>query len=609
MVRADAEDLVARRTRMLYWCVVAVVGLFIGRLYFLQVVSGQQYLGDSQSNSRKLRSLAPPRGLMLDRKGRLLVGNRESYDLVVDRERVEDWDRVEAWVSQVAGTPDEALRAQWKKKREEGGYRPVVLAHDLAFSQVAFVEARREDCPAVRVETETVRTYPHEGAAHVLGYVAEVDAAELKKPEIAEYHQQRDLIGKSGLERQYDRMLSGTRGLREVIVNNVGKEISSTILTAPVRGTDLVLTLDLDVQEAAERGLAGRRGACVALDPRSGEILAMASSPAYDPNAFVGGISPIRWKQYHDDPHDPLQFRAVAGVYPPGSVFKVLVSAATLESGTHDPSFSVTCRGQAVFGDRVRHCWKEEGHGGVNMHLAMQNSCNIFYYTTSRDTGITAIERLAKQVGFGRLTGVDVPGERGGLMPGEAWKRQRFKEPWYPGDTINVGIGQGFLGVTPMQVALFAMATANGGRVYRPHLLKRALDPVTGAVVQEETSWLEREISLKPSTVAFLHSSMEDVVERGTGRSARVPGIRVAGKTGTAQPSSGEAPKGTPREERAERYQEHAWFMGFAPVDNPEIAVAVVFEHAGLHGGEIAAPLARQVMEAWFRDRVAMAGQ
>jgi penicillin-binding protein 2 len=612
VARADVDDVFVRRTRLLYWSAVAVLVLYVGRLYFLQVVAGDRYRDHAQANSVKEVPIDPPRGFILDRRGRVLVGNREAHDLVVDRERVKDWAGLAAWISAVTAEDPRHLEARLRKKDHAFAYRPMAVARDLAFSQVAWVEARREAQPAVRVETTMERQYAHAEAAHLLGYVAEIGAEELARPEIAAYHRQRDLIGKGGVEKQFDRLLSGQRGVRRVTVDSLGREIGSEVAQPATRGADVHLTLDLDVQAAAERALAGQRGACVVLDVRDGAVLALASAPAYDPNAFVGGISKVRWNEYRKDPADPLRFRALAGTYPPGSAFKPLVSAAALETRTHGPEFSVSCRGVIKLYDRDRRCWKEEGHGTVDMHEAMQNSCNVYYYLTARDVGVGPLQRLGEAMGFGQSTGIDLPGERVGVMPSDAWKRAntRNHERWYPGDTINLGIGQGFMSVTPLQVACYAMAIANGGAIRRPHVFRRAVDDQTGRTVQAAQVDLEfRTVPLSPATVRFLHRSMADVVERGTGRRAAVPGVRVAGKTGTAQPSSGDAPPGVPREERELRYQEHAWFMGFAPVEAPEIAVAVVIEHAGFHGGEVAAPVAREVIAAYFLGQAQVAGQ
>ena len=605
---AGVDDLFARRTRIIYGCLAAVIGVFIGRLYLLQVINADKYRGDAHSNSQKDALIEAPRGLVFDRKGRLLVGNRKSFDLVLDRNHLKAAPQAATWVAQLTGeTPARILERI--RSADPTSHHPVVVASDLSFSQVAFVEARREDVPGLAIATTIQRMYPNGRlAAHVLGYVGEIDEREIGKPGM-EAHRAGDIVGKAGIERQYDDLLSGRPGIRQTMVDNIGREISTRVTQQPVSGADLHLGLDLDVQRAAEAGLADRRGAVVMLDARTGSVIAIASAPTYEPNAFVGGISQVRWNELHDDPHLPLSFRAIAGLYPPGSVWKALVSGAALQSGRHKPSMTVTCTGSVWIYGRERHCWKEDGHGTVNMHQAFVHSCNVYYYTAGKDVGVDPIHELGAEIGFGKPTGIDLPGEKGGTLPDDAWKREHVHEQWYPGDTINMAIGQGFLEITPLQAAVLGMSIGNGGFVHQPHVLETAIDPLTGGIVKKVDVVTATPVPWKPETLAFLKEAMEDVVKSGTGTRAQLPGVRVAGKTGTAQPSSGEAPKGMPKDQRPERYQEHAWFMGFAPVDNPEVSFAIVLEHVGLHGGEAAAPIAHDILAAWFADRGMVAGQ
>ena len=607
-----ADGIFQRRARILHALLAVTVALFAGRLYLLQVIRGERYREGSQANSEKRVRLEAPRGLIYDRKGRLLVGNRRSYDLVLDRERVRDPAAVAEWVADVTGEPADEIRARIETKPDPT-HRPLVLARDLTFSQVAYVEARQEDVPGLAIETTILREYPNGSlAAHVLGYVGEIDQSDLDKPQFA-HHVPRDQVGKGGVERSYDDLLSGRPGLRRVVVNNVGRTISAGVDEEPVPGAHVYLSLDLDVQRACEEGLEGFRGACIMLDVRTGAVLALASAPTYDPNAFVGGISSVRWRGYRDDPHEPLQFRALAGTYPPGSVWKALVSAAAIQSGKHRPSTTVTCNGVINMWGHNRHCWKEGGHGTLAMKEALIHSCNIYYYTAGRDMGPEPMWELGKDVGFGALTGIDVPGEKPGILYDDEYKRRTGRtqdtKRWWPGDTVNISIGQGGLAVTPVQVAVFGMTLANGGDVHAPHVFDHAVDPLSGAVLRRAETTTARHVPYTASTMSFMHDALEGVVDHGTATRAKVAGIKVAGKTGTAQPSSGEAPKGIPREQRAERYQEHAWFMGYAPADAPEVAFAIVLEHSGLHGGEGAAPIAHTILEAYFADRLAVSGQ
>lgn len=611
MRSAERESgLLARRTRLVFWGFALSLLVFCGRLYDLQVVSVEQWRESSQANSVKRRALPASRGLIRDASGRLLVGNRLAHDLVLDREAELDPEGVASFVESLTGEPREAILEAIRVADEtQPDHVPLVLARDLSFSQVAWLEARRERAPALSVRTEVLRQYPNGSlASHVLGHVGEIDARGLLDPELAARHRMGDLVGKAGVEKEQDRWLTGERGVRRVVVDNVGREISSTVELPPRAGHDVHLTIDLAVQRAAEAALAGQRGACVVLDPRDGSVRALVSAPGYEPEAFVGGISDVRWQQLNDDPGKPLRFRAISEIYPPGSVWKPLMAAAGLMEGVRQPSDETTCLGVAHVHGR-RRCWKKIGHGALDMRGSLINSCNVYYYHLGRDLGITPIERLAADIGFGRLAGIDLAGEKPGILPSDPWKRREVGERWYDGDTINVAIGQGFLSVTPLQVAQLAASIAARGDVHRPHVFSHAVDPRTGEVVDRWEGERPVRVPYDSATLDFLHEAMVATVEDGTGRRARVPGVTVAGKTGTAQPSSGDAPEDMPDEEVPDRYREHAWFMGFAPAESPELAFAVVVEHAGKHGGEVAAPVARSVIEAWARAHVTVTGQ
>ena len=599
---APVDELLLKRSRVLQALVFAGLFLLGGRLYFLQVVSHDKFVeAVTQQHVKTLREEAP-RGLIRDREGRLLVGNRRSFELVADLDTVRDDEAVAELVSQVTGEPAEAIVKKLEEARKKSRVHRVTLAKDLLFSMVAFVEARREDAPGLLVTSRQVRRYPEGSlAAHVLGFPREISDEELADPVFSGYHVMSDLIGKAGLERSYDRLLSGEPGKRKIVRDVVGRQISSSLEVPPVRGDDLELTLDLDMQRAAEEALAGLRGAVVFLDVRDGSVLAMASAPTFEPSAFVGSISGVRYGQWRDDPANPLLFRPVAGVYPPGSIWKPLVAAAALHAGIRKPEDKSFCGGSVVVHGQRRRCWKEQGHGFIDMEGALIHSCNVYFYLVAKDLGLDPIHDLADAAGVGRLTGIDLPEERSGILPSDSWKRRRVGEKWYPGDTVNLSIGQGFLSLTPIQTAAYSMVLANGGTAWRPHVLRRAFDPVTGEKVFEYAPESTGEVHFDPKTLAFLHRAMTETVDRGTGRRARLPGVPVAGKTGTAQAAS-EPPEGADSAERALQEREHAWFMGFAPADDPQVAYAVVVEHAGDHGGTVAAPIARRVLEARFLE-------
>ncbi len=597
---APADELLLKRARLLQWLVFAAMGILAGRLYFLQVVSHEKFTKAAQAQQVKVIRDEAPRGLVRDRHGELLVGNRLSHDLVADLDAVRDDRTVAELVSQVTGEPADEIEAKLATARESARTHRVTLAKDLLFSMVAYVEARREDAPGLTVESRQVRQYP-EGAlaAHALGYAGEATADQLDSPEFHDYHVVGEQIGRRGLERQHDRLLSGQRGARSIVRDVVGREISSHVDVQVTPGADLELTLDLSVQRAAERALSGLRGAVVMLDVRDGGVIALASAPTFEPGAFVGGISNLRWRELQDDPATPLLFRAVAGTYPPGSIWKPLVAAAALQQGVRRESDTTFCGGAVVINRQTKHCWKEIGHGFINLETALVKSCNIYFYQAAKDLGLDPIYELADAMGVGRKTGIDLSEERSGILPGRAWKKKRYGESWYPGDTINLSIGQGYLTITPLQVAAYTMAIANGGTAWKPYLLRRATDAADGEVLFEVEPEAAHEMKFDPDALAFLHQAMTRTVDEGTGRRSRLPGIKVAGKTGTAQSVALPSP-GVDEGERELWEKEHAWFMGFAPADDPQVAFAVIVEHAGGHGGSIAAPIARQALEAWF---------
>jgi penicillin-binding protein 2 len=397
-----------------------------------------------------------------------------------------------------------------------------------------------------------------------------------------------DLVGKSGLERTYDDRLRGQRGWNLVSVNNVGRHVGEArVGTLPAAGSPIEVTIDLVLQQALREGLGEETGAGVFLDPWTGEILALVSTPAFDPNQFVEGLTTRAWNALNADPRRPLHDRAIGSFYAPGSVFKVLMAVAGLETGTVTASDTVWCNGSTLIHGHPRLCWRRGGHGSANLRSALTHSCNVYFYHLGARMGIEGITLWGERLGLGRPTGIDLPGEARGVLPSEAWKRANLGQPWFPGDTVSVAIGQGLLAVTPLQVATLVATVATGGRRPVPHLMRGSgHEPLI--------------VPLRASTVEIVRQAMRDAVQQGTGRSADLPGARVAGKTGTAQVFKHSAGIDADLLPKAER--DHAWFAGFAPADAPRIAFAVVVEHGG-HGGTTAAPIARRVLEVFFSDR------
>jgi len=433
--------------------------------------------------------------------------------------------------------------------------------------------------------------------AHVLGYVGEVSPGDLKKN--ANYRSG-DLIGKSGLEEVFDEQLRGVNGGRHVEVDAVGRELRVLDKVDAVPGSTLVLSVDLDLQRAAERALGEEVGAVVAVDPTNGDILAMVSRPSFDPNAFASGLGSKEWRALVEDSRDPLTQRAFRGQYPPGSTFKFIVAAAALEEGIINPFNEIHCGGAHGFGERQFRCWRRGGHGSVNLVQALEQSCDVFFYQVGQRLGVDTIARYARAFGLGEPTGIVLGHEAGGLVPDRAWKRERFGEPWYPGETLPVAIGQGYVTATPLQMA-HAVGGLAMGKLYRPRLVL-GLEAQDGEVVDSVPVEEMPELAVRPAVLSEVRQGLVRVVNdaHGTGKSAALEGITVAGKTGTSQVVA----MGRKRVKSSElpwEQRDHAWFVAFAPADAPEIALAVLVEHASGGGGKVAAPVAGEVLGEYFR--------
>jgi len=596
--RREVPSEFRRRLALSVAAVLVLLGLTLVRLWHLQVAEGEQYRSLSENNRVRLKRVRATRGTILDRQGRVLVDNRPSFDLVLVPEDAHDVPRTLAVLARVLGMEQGVLAAAVTAARNRPPFEEVILYRDLEWESVVKIETHQFELPGVSVQVGPRRTYPFgDMAAHLLGYVGEVNQRELAARQ--GYHLG-DLIGKSGAERYWEDHLRGVDGGQQVEVDAVGRKLRVISEVDEVPGNNLVLSVDRDLQLAAEAAMGDQEGAIVALDARSGEILAMVSRPAFDPNVFARGIRGAEWRVLVNNRKRPLNSKALQGTYPPGSTFKVVMAAAALEEGVINPFTNIYCGGGLFFGNRRFRCWRKGGHGSVNVHEALVRSCDVFFYQVGQRLGVDTIADYSHRFGLGAPTGITLEHESGGIIPSSAWKRQRFGEPWYPGETLSIAIGQGYVTTTPLQMASVIATIANGGTVYRPQFVKR-VEAADGTVVHEEAPVRTRDLGVKRSTLLQIRQALSDVVnsKRGTGSNARLAAIEVGGKTGTAQASKagGERAKqgGWVREKR-----DHAWFIAFAPVGNPEIAVAVLAEHAGEHGGTAAAPMARKVLARYF---------
>ncbi len=574
--------------------VLAFTALAVG-FWLLQVVQHEKYRRLAENNHQRTIALSAPRGMVFDRDGRVLVENRYSLNISLVREKVEDIETSIELLATVAGVPSSALWSVVERHRRDPVYRPIALIRDASLGQVAAVAAHALELPGLIVQQLPTRNYPAgKVAAHLIGYVGEVSEAQLAT---AEFQNTRSgvVVGKSGIEQAYNELLMGRDGARRVIVDSIGREIDTIGEVPPNEGRQLQLTLDYDLQQAAEDAfeLSGFNGAAVVLDPQSGEILALVSLPTYDPNAFAPEIDQDTWDALDQDPFRPLSNRALREYYSPGSTFKIVMAVAALEEGIVTPDFRVSCRGGRTVYGRFFRC--HDTHGSVDMREALEQSCNTYFYTLGEMMEIDQIHKWATVLGLGELSGVDLPYEVRGLMPSSAWKREERGEPWYPGETISVAIGQGAVDVTPISMAVMMATVANGGTRVTPHLLKAVNDGTGWTPWQKPVP--RTEVSISGTTLSAVTDGLWYAVNRaGTGRRGRIEGRDVIGKTGTAQVISLQGRLAAGDTDRDLR--DHGWFVFAAPAGAPEIAGVVFGEHA--EHGYLAAPIAKHVMETYF---------
>jgi penicillin-binding protein 2 len=572
--------------------------VLIGQLWYLQVLEGGRFLDASDKNRIRVRPIAAPRGILFDRHGMPLVDNRPTFTLsLIPRELPRDDETRDAVLGRVASL----LRIPFQEltdavaKVPPDSLLPVRVRRGLSLADVAKVEEWKLELPGVITEVEPQRVYPNSRfAAHLLGYVREASDEQLKQGR----YRRGEMVGQSGLERLLDEHLRGQDGGERIEVDAMGRPVRRVQQTEPHAGAQVVTTIDRGIQEAAERAMEGQAGAVVVMDPRNGDVLAMVSTPAFEIDRFTGTIDREAWLRVVQDPNFPLLNRTIQTQYAPGSVFKIVVAAAGLQEGTITPLDRTNCSGEFQLGGTIFKDWKEGGHGTVDLRGAIQHSCNIFFYEAGLKIGGAAIVRYASAFGFGQPTAIDLPGEKFGLLPKPQAARGRQGRTFPVGETINMSIGQGTVLVTPMQVARFMAAVANGGVLWRPRLVQRVERPDRG-VVWSDQGQVNGHVELSPVVWAFLRQSLWAVVnDNGTGAAARIPGLDIAGKTGTAQMIA---------KSKAEKGQDHAWFAAFAPAKAPEVVVVVIAERGG-KGGQVAAPIARKILNAIFLEKIAAVG-
>lgn len=588
--RHETVETAKGRSRALRVAAAVVFVIMMGRLGWLQLARGEFYRDLSEENYVQGFEVRAPRGLITDRNGEILADNRASLSITVSRMRGRDDRALAAKLSELLGL-DPASVARKLNEVKTKYYGSIVLVEDAALDVVSRIEERRSELPGVKVQTTATRRYPGGMlAAHAAGYVAEITEEELSTMSALGYAPGH-YVGRSGVERRYESLLRGRDGAEYWVCDASGRELypfagGPSLEAKP--GHNLVLTLDAPAQAAAELALSAYgAGAVVAIEPKTGEILVLASRPAPDPNAIVDGLSPDEWISLVESPLHPMLNRAIQSAYPPGSQFKIVTAGTALSTGAITRDTRVVCDGSFRYGVRTFHCWRKEGHGVMDLLAGITESCDVYFYTVGARLGVATLMAWTERCHFGVPTGVDIPGEARGNVPTPAWYDRHYgKRKWSKGLVVNLAIGQGELLVTPLQAAAFTCGIANGGAVVRPHLFKRA-ETYSGRVIATARPTVAWTLPFDQATISFLRAAMVNVVQapNGTGKQARIPGMEVGGKTGTAQNPHGES---------------HAWFASFAPADDPKIVVAVLVENSG-GGGAIAAPIARKVMKAYFR--------
>jgi penicillin-binding protein 2 len=590
---------VATRITVLQYLIAAVFTVLAISFWVLQVVQHAKYKEMAENNHQRTLALRAPRGLVFDRHGKVLVENRHSYSISIVREHTKDLDQTVRLLAAVLRVEESRVREVVDRHRREPSYRPITIVQDATLAQVAAVTARRLDfeLPDVVVEQVPTRRYPEAMGAHLFGYVGEVSDAQVV---VDTNLKSGDIVGQSGIEKVYNSMLMGEDGAKRVVVNSVGREIRTLEEDEPTEGKRLQLTIDYDVQKAIEDGFdqLGFNGAAVVLMPQTGEVLGFTSRPAYDPNAFAAGIDRATWTSLTTDEDRPLNDRAIQGRYSPGSTFKMAVALAALQEGIITPDFTVHCVGGATFYGRPFKCWKKGGHGTLDLRHAIEQSCDVYFYTVANLVGVDRIHKWATALGLGVKSGIDLPNEVQGLVPSTQWKLEKMHEKWYAGETISVGIGQGQVSVTPVSMAVYAATLANGGTRVTPHLLK-AVDegggfkPVPSPPPQSKGDVDARKLQ------AIRDGLFMVVNAAGTGHNAQIKGYDVSGKTGTAQVISnqGKAAAGKTNKD----LRDNGWFVFFAPRDNPEIAGVVFLEH-GVHGSN-AALITHHILDTFFAKK------
>ena len=601
-----ALDLLKKRLPVVSAVVIFFLLIIVLRLWILQINDGEEYEKRAYGNRVRIRQLAPPRGHILDRNGKEIVTNRPSFNVVLTQEDSHDLGNVLKRLAPILAVDVAEL---WEKIREASDtpkYVPILLKEDIDWQTLAYLENHNHEFSGVRTEVQPVRVYNYDDlAANIIGYLGSISKKELETAD-REIYTGGDIVGKKGLEKEREEDLRGEKGFSYSEVDARGFEQQLLKEVEPLPGREIRLTLDVDLQQIAESYMSAgdKSGAVVAMEVKTGRLLAAVSVPTIHINDFIGGISVKKWQELLDNPKHPLINKVVQAMYPPGSTYKMVAALAGLATGVIDEDTVFYCPGHYSFGNRVYRCWKHSGHGPVNLLKALGESCDVYFYQVGQRVGVDRLAEYANKLGLGNKTGVEMEYEKSGLTPTKAWKEKNRNAKWQDGETLSVVIGQGFNLVTPLQLCVMTATLASGGKQYKPQLVEQVTDP-EGNVVQSFVPELVNEITGFDRYFKLITKGMEEVVQgkRGTARAVSIEGLTIAGKTGTAQVVKLAQYRHLKEEDIPYKYRDHGWFTCFAPAEDPEIAVTVLVEH-GLHGGSAAGPIARAVLNQYFSGRL-----
>jgi penicillin-binding protein 2 len=572
------------------WVLIVTMIILSIRLWHLQIMQGNEMRQQSEMNRIRIKKVLAPRGIMFDKMGKILADTRPSFNLYITPEDIKDFNQTVDGLSSLMGIDREEIIEKLKAASNFPSSFPVKIKDDVSMDELAKVEANRIYLPGVSIQIEPKRNYPYgKMMAHTLGYVSEISGEELKQEKYRTYSPG-DYIGKYGLERMYESYLRGIDGEKRVEVDAMGREVRTLEMKDPIPGNNMYLNINLDVQMVVEKALEGKRGGCIALEPKTGAVIALASRPAFDPNKFASGIKKEDWQAIALDKAHPLQNRVIQGRYPPGSTFKILTALKALEDGLINANTSYGCRGGFPFGNRVFRCWKKGGHGAVNVHRGIVESCDVFFYNIGLRLGVDRIHSFGTSVGLGKLSGIDLPNEARGLLPSSEWKKKTYGAPWYEGETVSVAIGQGAVWLTPVQLAQLSSFVANEGITFKPQIVNKIVGP-DGKTQKIFEPVVTADIKMKKQVFKIVKEGMQGVVNEksGTAYGSRIENVHMSGKTGTAQT--------TPVQ--GKDLGDHAWFIAFAPSEDPAVAISVLVEYGG-HGSSQAAPVAKAISESLF---------